>query len=246
VEHRISILFTVRRRVMLPVFLVVLLSSSLSFSSNGEFVSQSDVLHRCYEIEIGRIEETYRLLDAFAVEIWPGWSGYLDISFQVAFPNKTFLLINPGQISAKKFVHLTGRTLRGKAIYIDKSDEVTLELKPPLTGGGGGSRGVRIRLRAREVELGQEKKYSSDEQILLYIHELFHGFQNHFWRYDRDSLEGANGLAFSKLSADCAAWLEIECRALLCAFLEKDKDRSLMSKFQPPQNDNVGWRSPIR
>jgi len=222
------------RCVVLPACLAVLLSLSSGLSSCPDPVRdqspaapapQTDALHRCYEIELGRIEETYRLLDALAAEIWPGWTGYQDISFQVQFPNRTFLLLHPGQISAKGFDPWPGRSLRGKTVFLNRSEEVPFELKPPLIGGGGGSRGVRIRLRAREVEPGREKNFASDGQILLYVHELFHGFQNQTWKWDRAAMEGANPL--STPSADRAAWSEIESRVLLQAFQEEDKDRAL-------------------
>lgn len=144
------------------------------------------------EIELQRLDETYSVLERFAKDIWPGWTNYLDPEFQVQFPNLVFLIVGPRTAVPDGYQLVEGRTVRGKPVYINRKDELPIKLQPPLGGGGGG--GLTIRIRLQQFEMRPDVKppekaaakgdkpfepyYDvSEAQILLYVHEFFHGFQ---------------------------------------------------------------------
>jgi hypothetical protein len=144
------------------------------------------------EIELQRLEETYTVLDRFAKDIWPGWTNYLDPEFQVQFPNLVFLIVGPRTAVPDGYQLVEGRTVRGKPVYINRKEELPSTPQPPLGGGGGGGLTIRIRLQqfpmrpdvtppAKAAAKGDkpfEPRYDvSEAQILLYVHEFFHGFQ---------------------------------------------------------------------
>ncbi len=198
-------------------------------------VSVEGKLEQYLEIELKRIEEAYRLLDRFAEKIWPGWDNYNEIEFRVRFPNMVHLLVNPRQAVPGGYEQLQGRTLRGKSIFINRKDELPLKITPPLTGGGGGGLTIRIRLRSIEVPPGDTKESKqvppgsrpmadSDGQILLYIHEFFHGFQKKY------ELPGNDDALYNfKVNTEYATYSNIEGLALLDAFTEKDHNKALES-----------------
>jgi hypothetical protein len=47
------------------------------------------------EAELFRLQETYRILDRYAKELWPGWTNYVKIPVKVNFPNGVVLLVTP-------------------------------------------------------------------------------------------------------------------------------------------------------
>lgn len=198
-------------------------------------VSEKGKLEQYLEIELKRIEEAYRLLDRFAVEIWPGWDNYNEIEFRVRFPNMVHLLVNPRQTVSEGYEQLQGRTLRGKSIFINRKDELPMKITPPLIGGGGGGLTIRIRLRSikvppqetkeiKKVPPGYQPMVHSDGQILLYIHEFFHGFQKKY-----ELLENDDALYKFNINTEYAAYSNIEGLALLDAFNEKDPNKALES-----------------
>jgi hypothetical protein len=144
------------------------------------------------EIEVQRLEETYTVLERFAKDIWPGWTNYLDPEFQVQFPNLVFLIVGPRTAVPDGYQLVEGRTVHGKPVYINRKEELPIKLQPPLGGGGGGGLTIRIRLQqfpmrpdvkppekaAAKGDRPFEPHYDvSEAQILLYVHEFFHGFQ---------------------------------------------------------------------
>jgi hypothetical protein len=198
-------------------------------------VSEKGKLEQYLEIELKRIEEAYRLLDRFAEKIWSGWDNYNEIEFRVRFPNLVHLLINPRQAVPEGYEQLQDRTLRGKSIFINRKDELPMKITPPLIGGGGGGLTIRIKLRSIEVPPEETKELKkappgyrpmadSDCQILLYIHEFFHGFQGKY-----ELLENDDALYNFKVNTEYATYSNIEGLALLDAFNEKDRHRALES-----------------
>ena len=198
-------------------------------------VSGEGKLEQYLEIELKRIEEAYRLLDRFAEKIWPGWDNYNEIEFRVRFPNMVHLLVNPRQAVPGGYEQLQGRTLRGKSIFINRKDELPMKITPPLIGGGGGGLTIRIRLRSIEVPPGETKELKqvppgsrpmadSDSQILLYIHEFFHGFQGKYELAGND-----DALYKFKVNTEYATYSNIEGLALLDAYNENDHNRALES-----------------
>jgi hypothetical protein len=144
------------------------------------------------EIELQRLEETYAVLERFARNIWPGWTNYLDPEFQVQFPNLVFLIVGPRTAVPDGYQLVEGRAVRGKPVYINRKEELPVEMRPPLGGGGGGGLTIRIRLQqfpmrpevkptenaAAKGDKPFEPRYDvSEQQILVYVHEFFHGFQ---------------------------------------------------------------------
>jgi hypothetical protein len=144
------------------------------------------------EIELQRLEETYAVLERFAGDIWPGWTNYLDPEFRVQFPNLVFLTVGPRTAVPDGYQLVEGRTVHGKPIYINRKAELPITLQPPLGGGGGGGLTIRIQLQQFPMQPGVkppekaaangdkpfEPRYDvSEAQILVYVHEFFHGFQ---------------------------------------------------------------------
>ncbi|RPJ74994.1 MAG: hypothetical protein EHM24_05090 [Acidobacteria bacterium] len=148
-------------------------------------------LEPCLEIELQRLEETYAVLERFAKDIWPGWTNYLDPEFRVQFPNLVFLIVGPRAAVPDGYLLAEGRTIHGKPVYLNRKEELPIALQPPLGGGGGGGLTIRIRLQQFPLRPGVtppenavkgdkpfEPRYDvSEQQILAYVHEFFHGFQ---------------------------------------------------------------------
>jgi len=198
-------------------------------------VSEKGKLEQYLEIELKRIEEAYRLLDRFAEKIWPGWDNYNEIEFRVRFPNMVHLLVNPLKTVPEGYEQLQGRNLRGKSIFINRKNELPMKITPPLIGGGGGGLTIRIRLRSikvppeekkelKKVPPGYQPMADSDGQILLYIHEFFHGFQKKYGLIEND-----DALYKFKVNTEYATYSNIEGLALRDAFNEKDHHRALES-----------------
>lgn len=196
-------------------------------------VSEKGKLEQYLEIELKRIEEAQRLLDRFAEKIWPGWDNYNEIEFRVRFPNMVHLLVNPRKTVPEGYEQLQGRTLRGKSIFINRKNELPIKINPPLIGGGGGGLTIRIRLRSikvppeetkelKKVPPGYQPMADSDGQILLYVHEFFHGFQGKY-----DLKENDDALYNFKVNTEYATYSNIEGLALLDAFNEKDPNKAL-------------------
>jgi hypothetical protein len=145
------------------------------------------------------------------------------------------LLVNPRKAVPEGFEQLQGRTLRGKSIFVNRKNELPIKITPPLIGGGGGGLTIRIRLRSIKVPPGETKELkkvppgyqpmaNSDGQILLYIHEFFHGFQKKY-----ELIENDDALYKFKVNTEYATYSNIEGLALKDAFNEKDHNRALES-----------------
>ena len=221
------------------------------------------------EIELKRLEETYRLMDKYAQTIWPGWDNYMEIEFQVQYPNLVFLLIGPREKVPEGYELVPGRTFRGKKIYLNRKEELPIKIQPPLTGGGGGGLSIRIHLQEssitaedvakaikknlKEKDPGFQPMGSSENEIYLYVHEFFHGFQTRAMparsageeirRISREAKEKSVKPDFSKVkkskrtevdmdrnfqvNPEYSTYSNIEGLALLNAYKEKDKKKAL-------------------
>ena len=231
-------------RMIVPALITAL----AIFMGSGRAFCQGK-LSQVIEIELKRLEETYNLLDTFGEKIWPGWSNHMDIEYQVQFPNLVFLLVNPRGDVPAEYTLLENRTVRGRTIYLDRTKELPVDLKPPLHGGGGGGLTIRIRLseNTKPVDLAvlsdEEKgSESSENQILLVIHEYFHGFQAKF-RPERpkppkkpvltEEEQAKRRKEMKKLripvflpTADYAVYKEIAGQALFNAYNEKSNRKA--------------------
>ena len=194
-------------------------------SSQGSQEQKPTPLEQYLEIELKRVEETYRLLDRFAREIWPGWDNYHEAGFRIYFPNRVMLLVNPRKAVPAGYELLQGRTVGGKPIYLNRREQLPMEMKLPLTGAGGGGLTVKVRLSQPGTPTSRstsELGASSDNQILMYVHEIFHGFQEKFGFMP----EGDAILNFMS-NTGFATYAHIEGLALLQAYRETDQDKAL-------------------
>jgi len=139
------------------------------------------------KIELLRIEETYNVLDLAAARVWPGWTDYKDYPFLLNFENGLRVLVghpNPPE----GFVPVPDLKVAGKAVHADVRKVEPLRLEQPLTGGGGITSYGELNgkpIQTVDISLGRFKPnvemsgdhYRTENQILLYVHELFHCFQ---------------------------------------------------------------------
>ncbi len=181
-------------------------------------------------IELTRILLTWDVLDKCAAGVWPGWTTYRDVPFLINYPNGVKLLVgHPDPMDG--FTPVPGLLLRGKAVLLDRRQEIALPIAPPVTGGGGilalgktkPVQTVDLNLSPADPKappaagegadspLPPELKVSSDGQILINIHELFHCFQRDAYRYRFGNLQ-------MNPVADYAVYSELEGIALEKAY----------------------------
>jgi hypothetical protein len=194
------------------------------------------------EAELFRLEETYRILDRYAKELWPGWTNYARIPVKVNFPNGVVLLVTPSK-AQPGFERIKGRAVCGKEIFVNRQNQTSVEVRPPLfaqMGRGGAAIELNMsepdlppleaeRSAALEARLKEESRPEtsfnlasrgdSDSHILMYIHEHFHGHQSRFPQF-QGALPGDALLGRFKVTAEYAAWAHIEGLALRRAYLE--------------------------
>jgi len=228
-------LFYLKPTVAGTVCLLLICLLLCNISLKGIQSSDSKLkLEQYLEIELKRIDETYCLLERFAEKIWPGWDNYHEIEFRVRFPNNVHLLVNPRKDVPDGYKQVQGRALRGKSIFINRTEELPLKVEPPLSGGGGGGPVIRIRLRQVKLPLKERRKYlnpspdeepavNSEGQILLYVHEFFHGFQAKLGALEK----GSDSLYKFKVNAQYATYANIEGLALLEAYSNMNEKKAL-------------------
>lgn len=183
--------------------------------------------------ELKHLDETYRVLDVVSEKIWPGWKDYRQVPFLLDYGNGLRVLIghpNP----PKEFKLVTGFRVGDSQVFVDRTHLVAKALVPPLAAGGGptgfGSTvdGLSVRVvemkfaPANQLDLGDESTPppSTEQQILTYIHELFHCFQ-------RSHIKNREyGFLQFNADGDYALYSEIEGLALHRAYLEPDADKA--------------------
>jgi hypothetical protein len=184
------------------------------------------------KLELLRLEETWNILAQVAAQVWPGWTGYADVPYRFDYENQTRMLVghpNPPD----EFELVEGVTVRGKKVYLDRSQEVPIKLVWPTFGGGGprpfgkgnDPKGkietVWIHLQCSHDAGKSENRYRSEDQIILYIHELFHCYQSKFYRTDD------TGVDFRmNPNTNFSIYADMEGQALLKAFQAKGKKAS--------------------
>ncbi len=186
-------------------------------------------------IDLKRLEETWNILDRFAGRIWPGWTGYREVPFRFNYPNGVQMLVgHPSPTDG--FEPVPGVEVLGRKVYLDRRQEIPLALKLPLSGGGGiipfgKARTVPMvdlhmtpvsaeRLKDGSDTAGQgaaeTAPFSSESQILVNIHEIFHCFQGTIYRYRYGNLH-------FNTDANFATYAEVEGLALENAYLEPEE-----------------------
>lgn len=187
-------------------------------------------------VDLKRLEETWNVLDQFAGKIWPGWKGYEDVPFRFQYPNGVQMLVgHPSPTDGFELV--PGVEVRGKKVYLDRRQEIPIELKPPLSGGGGiipFGKDIQVQIvDLHMAPVGPESlpagegpvpggktaeapSFSSENQILTNIHELFHCFQGTVYRYRFGNLQ-------FNTDAGYATYAEVEGLALENAYLEPEE-----------------------
>jgi hypothetical protein len=194
----------------------------------------ADGLPDYMRIDLRRLEETWNVLDRFADRIWPGWKGYEDVPFCFHYSNGIEMLVgHPDPTDG--FEAVPGVEVRGKRVYLDQRRKIALGLKPPLGGGGGIISFGKIRpvpivdlhmVPVTEARSGdgeaaagndavESRPYESESQILVNIHELFHGFQRSAYRSRYGNLR-------YNPDANYAVYAEVEGLALENAYLDPD------------------------
>lgn len=215
-------------RVAYAGFLLILLFFA-PFNTAGQ---EPQALPSVVITELKRLDETYRVLDVAAEKIWAGWNDYRQVPFLLEYENGLRILIghpNP----PKGFELVTGYRVGNNQVFADRTQLVAKELVPPLAAGGGpigfGSTAEGLSVEvismkfapANQLDIGDDyQPPTTEQQIIIYIHELFHCFQrSHIKKPVYGNLQ---------LNADAAYALysEIEGRALYRAYLEPDDDKA--------------------
>jgi hypothetical protein len=206
----------------LLVLVAVLALAGVARAESPAFTPPQPVL-----LQLRHIEETHRILDQVAEQVWPGWKSYRDVPFRLLFPNGLMVLV--GHPSPPEgFELLPGVTVSGKPVVIDRRNMTDLVLRLPLGGGGGiillgtGTdkrpiRVVDIRLEHTRTTMpfARRMKRHTDSQVLIYIHELFHCIQG-------EAIHTLRGNLQYNPDAQYAYYSAIEGMALEKAYRERD------------------------
>lgn len=223
------------RRIILS-FLVLLgliqLSSIPGLSTGTDAASQENAyeLPAAVKVELDRIAKTYAVLDLVAEKVWPGWTNYREFPFMMSFENGLRVMVGHPR-PPKGFTLLPGVQTAGKTVHVDTRRLEPLELRQPLSCGGGISRlGTGAPLQTVSMSYRQippEKEAESAElleenRILIYIHELFHCFQ------DKHVLRSYPNFRLNP-DTNYAVYSEIEGKALENAY--KAADTEAVQKF---------------
>lgn len=233
-----------RSYLLMGVILII-----LSVSCQDRASRPAALLEPYIEVELFRLQETYRILDRYAKELWPGWTNYVKIPVKVNFPNGIVLLVTPSGAQAG-FERIKGRVVSGKQVFVNRQKRTSVEVRPPLfaqRGRGGSAIELDMaepdlppleaeRSAALEARLKDESRPetpfdlaplgSSDSHILMYVHEHFHGHQSRFPQFE-GALPGDALLQRFEVNAEYAAWAHIEGLALRRAYLESQDAAAL-------------------
>jgi hypothetical protein len=196
--------------------------------------------------ELALLGEVHALLDKFADRIWPSWDGYRTLDFTLRFPNRDTVIVTRNERLPQRFKVLAGQTMTGKTVYIDRTKELPGRIGPAMSiGGHGDISGVTANLMsplgpaAGQPEAKPTPGEGSSEgldremrltRMMLYVHEAFHSLQAKLM------LEASKAGLLKKreggtrdfdATLEYAAYAEIEGRALLRAYQEKDKAKAL-------------------
>ncbi len=217
-----------KKKLLISVLSLVVLAV---FAAAGE--KGKPTLDPVQKMELLRLEETWNVLDQVAAKVWPGWKGYADVPFLFEYENQTRMLVGHDD-PPEEFELVEGVTVRGKKVYLDRTNEVAVPLTWPTAGGGGPLFIGRSKDRSKRIDTvclnlncirkapDGSIKYRSEDQILLNIHELFHCWQHVFYQV-KDS---PGNLRYNS-DTNYAIFSDIEGQALYKAFQAKGRKASL-------------------
>ena len=209
--------------------LAVLIPTLALFACRGKASRKAEPgVDPVMKMELVRLSELYNVLGQVADKVWPGWTGWDKVPHLFDYENNVRMLVGHPE-PPPDFQLVEGMAVNGLKAYLDRRAERPVPLSWPTSGGGGpipfGTSGdkllqtVQIHLQSRSGGDGAGGAGSgsvSDDQILLYVHELFHVFQRTF-----DTVEKHGNLRYNP-DANYAIYSEVEGEALRRAFLEKD------------------------
>ncbi len=223
------------RRSLVPavVALLVLLVAGTAAQAAAE-----PALPGYVKIHLSMLDEAYRVLGMTAEKIWPGWKNYRDFPFMFTYTNGIQVLIGHPNPPAE-FHKLEGLSVAGMDVYADVSKVSDIPQEEPLFAGGGpnffgtNKTGEPVQtvfmnyFSARKGMKGGQGAvpgpYTVESQIMCFIHELFHCFQmSGGMRIDDAGNPSMNP------DTDYAVYSDIEGKALLKAYGEKDREKAAM------------------
>jgi hypothetical protein len=189
-------------------------------------------LPRVVITELKHLEETYRVLDVAADKVWPGWTDYRNVPFLFEYRNGLKVLVGHPNPPAG-YELLADVRVENKSVAVDRRNLLRLELEAPLRATGGIIRygatdegdpveTVHMRFSAAGTRNSDGRPvWRAEHQILTFVHELFHTFQNaHFIPF-------AFGNLHYNPDVHYATYSEIEGQALLAAWQERDQRKAV-------------------
>jgi hypothetical protein len=192
--------------------------------------------------ELKRLEETYRVLDFAAEKVWPGWNTYRKAPFLLDYENGLRVLIghpNP----PPQFQAVPDLKVEDKAVFADWTAVTPKPLLAPLRAGGGpipfgaspdGRPLEVVHMSFRSVPSKpaesaepESNQALAEDQMLIYIHELFHCFQR-----ELPARRMYGNLQYNP-DVTYAVYSELEGLALERAYLETDaaKGKQFLADF---------------
>ncbi|WP_321474076.1 hypothetical protein [uncultured Paludibaculum sp.] len=137
--------------------------------------------------ELKRVEEMYRVLDFAAQKIWPGWDDYRSTPFLFEYENGLRVLIGHPK-PPSEFTLVPDAKVETKAVFADFTHVSGKAITGRQRAGGGpipfgegpDGRPMQV-ISLRFSPLGSSGEDGmgerAEQQMLVYIHELFHCFQ---------------------------------------------------------------------
>ncbi len=198
------------------------------------------------ETELKLLGEAHILLDKFAQKIWPGWNGYKTLDFTLIFPNRVVVMVTQNEKLPQRFKILPGKAVDGKTVYIDRTKELPGRIGSAMSiHGHGDIEGVTAVLMSPLEPIGEkpESKPAPEEnsledlaeymrltRMLIYVHEAYHSLQAKLMvECQKAGLMKRQGEMDQDFDANLeySVYADIEGKALLKAFKEKDKIKAL-------------------
>gem|GEM_PF-4080351 len=176
-----------------PILLMATVLLAFPILNAAEEITVHPDLARSLEI----LAETWKVMDRFRTEIWPGWDDYKDDAFFLTIPRLQDLLINPPIEPEQQGFHKLLETLEGRLLFLrvpglmDSSWNGVMN----LALGGIGFRTIQFRPHSRyntrysygyfrdiladlpDSPFLQKLAASQQYRISLIVHEMFHRLQ---------------------------------------------------------------------